>query len=49
MNFYSVVGELLSIRGKSAEMRADNRRACSALEADLTRSLESCRYFFDIL
>uniref|UniRef100_A0A915PYP8 Coiled-coil domain-containing protein 6 n=1 Tax=Setaria digitata TaxID=48799 RepID=A0A915PYP8_9BILA len=39
------VADLLAIREKSAESRANNRRARMALEADLARCLETCRAF----
>ncbi|VDK81636.1 unnamed protein product [Litomosoides sigmodontis] len=39
------VADLLSIREKSAESRANNRRARMALETDLARCLETCRAF----
>lgn len=39
------VAELLAIREKSAETRANNRRARSTLEMDLARCLETCRAF----
>ncbi|EJD76107.1 coiled-coil domain-containing protein 6 [Loa loa] len=39
------VADLLAIREKSAESRANNRRARMALETDLARCLETCRAF----
>uniref|UniRef100_A0A0R3S2C1 Coiled-coil domain-containing protein 6 n=1 Tax=Elaeophora elaphi TaxID=1147741 RepID=A0A0R3S2C1_9BILA len=39
------VADLLAIREKSAESRANNRRARMTLETDLARCLETCRAF----
>ncbi|VDM10921.1 unnamed protein product, partial [Wuchereria bancrofti] len=39
------VADLLAIREKSAESRANNRRSRMALETDLARCLETCRAF----